>query len=152
MESLSMQSTVNRLPWYWLFLIVLVYSVIGWSLFTYNSPNLVQVTSVAVTLALAGASRTCAAAGFNVWAGAFALTFGTVFILVGVLISMAAFAWAFAVAAVWAGAFALDLALTKAIAMMDSIGFSQTKILWILAVVSWVSVAIGWETHAIIST
>jgi len=128
MESLSIQSTVNRLPWYWLFLIVLVYSVMCWSLFTYNSPNLVKVASVALTLALAGVSMTCAAAGFNVWAGAFALTFGAVFILIGVLTSMKVFAWGFALAAVWAGASALDLALTKAIAMMNSIGFSQTKI------------------------
>jgi hypothetical protein len=31
---------------------------------------------------------------------------------------------------VWAEAFALDLGLTKAIAVMDSIGVSQTKILY----------------------
>ncbi|NWF59141.1 MAG: hypothetical protein HXY43_07485 [Fischerella sp.] len=150
MQSVTMQSTVNRLPWFCLTLIVLIYGVIGWSLFTDDLPRLAVAVAAVGIFALAGTSRFSAQAGFDVWGGVLALTFGTVFILVGVLISSGAYAWAFAVACVWAFGFALDLALVRAVNVMDSVGFTPTQIFWILVMISSLSVALGWVTHKIL--
>ncbi|MCX7593057.1 MAG: hypothetical protein N2235_04715 [Fischerella sp.] len=150
MQSVTMQSTVNRLPWFCLTLIAFIYGIIGWSLFTAELPRSAVAAAAVGIFALAATSRFSAQTGFDVWGGVLALTFGTVFILIGVLISSGAYAWAFTIACVWAFGFALDLALVRTVDVMDAVGFTPRQIFWILVMISSLSVTLGWVTHKIL--
>jgi hypothetical protein len=102
-------------------------------------------------LAVAGV-RACARAGFPVWAGLFSLTFGTVFILVGALLSSGVFGWAIAIAAIATGIFMLDLALLQSVEAMLAMGLRRTQMFWILALVCFTGAVLGWAVPVIIGT
>jgi|UPI000360A785 hypothetical protein len=151
MQSPAISSSSIKFPWFWVVLIVLLLFAIGWSLFAYNDTFQLWVALAATTtFILAGTSRVCALAGFNIWAGTFAFTFGAVFILVGVLLAAGALGWAIALACVWAFGFTLDLALAKIVSVMDCMGLSQTLIFWILTTLFLASVALGLTTRSIL--
>ncbi len=150
MQTPAISSSTVKFPWFWVVTIIVLLFAIGWSLFAYdNISQLWAALAAAATFILAGTSRVCTLAGFNIWAGTFAFTFGTVLILVGVLLAAGALVWAIAIACVWAFAFALDLALAKAVSVMDCMGLSQILIFWILTKLFLASLALGLTTHNI---
>ncbi|ARV61717.1 hypothetical protein BZZ01_26610 [Nostocales cyanobacterium HT-58-2] len=152
MESVAMQSAVNRIPWPWLALLILIYAIIGWNLFTDDDFRAIVVLSTVVTLALAGVIRVYELDNVCAWAGALSFTFGITFICIGVLISSGAVLWAWVVALVWAGAWALDLALHQTVATMDGAEFSKTLMFLVLTAACSTSLVLGELTHVIFVT
>jgi len=134
----------------WLSILMLVYGGLSWSLWSYRSP-LSSAGVVVFTLGVAGV-RACAGAGFPVWAGLFSLTFSTVFIVVGALISSGLFGWAVVIASIVTGIFLFDLALSQSVEALLAMGLDRTRTFWILTLVSFVGVALGWATSVIVGT
>jgi len=142
------RSPLNSLLW--LSILMLVYAGLSWSFWSYRS-HLFEAGVVVFTLAVAGV-HACAGAGFPVWAGLFSLTFGSLFIVVGTLISSGLFGWAVAIASIGTGIFLLDLALSQSVEILLAIGWGQTRKFWILTLVCFVGVALGWLTAVIVGT
>ena len=138
----------TKIPWFWLFIIAVIGSSYGWMLAQYNSLFALMVT-LSITLAVA-VVRASHRAGFPVWAGLWSLTFGTVFIAIGTLISIGAFGWAIAVFAWGAGIFLLELAIAKVLTAMNLFGFEPSQSSLILATVAAGGIISGWIAHLIL--
>jgi hypothetical protein len=75
-----------------------------------------------------------------------------VFIVVGALISSGLFGWAVVIASIVTGIFLFDLALSQSVEALLAMGLDRTRTFWILTLVSFVGVALGWATSVIVGT
>jgi hypothetical protein len=129
--------------------IVLTCSLLGWSIAFFNSLTSSILLAIAISFGVL-AGRICAQFKSNIWAGACAVSFGIAFIWIGACLTMDKEPLAFIIASVWGVAFALDTALTNTAMVMSFLGFNQFKKSWILTVIVWSSVILGWVSHKLI--
>ncbi|PLZ96451.1 hypothetical protein CEN50_18630 [Fischerella thermalis CCMEE 5268] len=119
-------------------LLILIFGSLGWFTVTNHSP----ISTILLMLATAGV-RSCWLAGFPVWAGLLSLTFSASWILVGALTDSGIYGWAVAIALSCMSVFLLDISLSHLLDRFHQIGWRDSQIFGLLAIVCTFSATVG---------